>query len=78
MSSAAHSPQAPRVPSTPPQTVPLPVRTISPAAGKPWLGTVLDAYYAPGYMVVRCVEPGETPGMVAGHDYLVLSRFVGD
>lgn len=64
------------------------VVTVVPASGGPWLGVVVDvsvlgedvaeAVEVPcGYVLVRCSDPLFAPGLVAGHVYLVLARFLG-
>lgn len=64
------------------------VVTVAPAIGASWLGVVVDvgvlgedvagAVEVPcGYVLVRCSDPLFAPGLVAGHVYLVLARFLG-
>ena len=64
-------------------------RWITPAGhnAKPWIGEVVNPKYSElgailrhsdtaHYVIVRCIDPCDVRGMIAGEDYLVRTSFV--
>lgn len=50
---------------------------VTPHLGGSWLGEMCDPSETEGGdLIIRCVDPCEARGLVAGHVYAVLPRFV--